>query len=84
MQSKCVSDKQAQSNGKHAFCGLFLSMNEAFVNCKVDFDDNGKPVDFVFSDVNEACKRLFKLKYKPVAGRKITKVFPDSKKSPIR
>jgi PAS domain S-box-containing protein len=57
--------------------GLFLHMNEGFAYCKVIFDDLNKPVDYVFSDVNGAYRRLTGLYNKRVLGRKASEVFKN-------
>ncbi len=59
---------------------LFQNMAEGFAYFQVLFDQLGNPVDFVFSDVNEAFRRLVGLQNRAVLGRRIGEVFPILRK----
>jgi PAS domain S-box-containing protein len=75
--SSYPADEESQLIDLNIYHGLFLHMNEGFAYCKVIFDDLGKPVDYVFSDVNGAYRRLTGLYNKRVLGRKASEVFKN-------
>jgi signal transduction histidine kinase len=52
-------------------------MLEGFAYCKIILDDNGRPVDFVYLDVNSQFSRLTGLK--DVVGKRVTEVIPGIK-----
>ena len=55
---------------------LFDRMNDALAFCKVVFDENGQPVDFVLLDVNLAFKRLTHVPDKLILGKKASMFMP--------
>ena len=56
---------------------LFQSMLEGFAYCKMIFDDKGRPLDFVYLDVNSAFGLLTGLE--DVVGKRVTEVIPGIK-----
>jgi two-component system CheB/CheR fusion protein len=58
---------------------LFENMMEGFAYCKMLYDDQGSPVDFVYLDVNDAFGRLTGLAN--VKGKKVTEVIPGIRES---
>ncbi|HET6516509.1 MAG TPA: ATP-binding protein [Thermodesulfovibrionales bacterium] len=58
---------------------LFENMFEGFAYCKMLFDDHGRPLDFVYLDVNSAFGKLTGLKN--VVGKRVTEVIPGIKES---
>ncbi|QWR76141.1 PAS domain S-box protein [Candidatus Magnetomonas plexicatena] len=58
---------------------LFENMSVGYAYCKMIYDKNGNPVDFVHLDVNSAFERLTWLKKKDVIGKKISEIFPNAK-----
>jgi PAS domain S-box-containing protein len=75
-----VSDRkrveQALSKSQKKYCGLFQHLTDGFACCQVCFDQNGVPQDYVFTDVNDAFRRLTGVKDKPILGRKISEALP--------
>jgi len=49
---------------------LIERMNDAVAYCKIVFDPEGNPVDYLFIDVNLAFKRLTRLEDKQLLGKK--------------
>ena len=76
--ASCTSVEQGLLN-QQKYTFLFQHMINGFAYCQVLLDSDGKPVDYVFSDVNEAFKKLTGLKDKPVVGKKLSEVFPGVK-----
>ncbi|MBE3115849.1 PAS domain S-box protein, partial [Candidatus Bathyarchaeota archaeon] len=75
--------EQALSKSQKKYSGLFQNMIDGFACCQALFDQYGQPVDYVFSDVNEAFKRLIGLVDKPVLGRKVSEVVPKMEEDPF-
>jgi len=55
----------------------------AFSHHKVILDDNGKPVDYIFLDVNKAFEEMTGLKAAEIIGKKVTDVIPGFEKTGI-
>jgi PAS domain S-box-containing protein len=61
---------------------LLENMMNAFAYHKMIFDEDGKPVDYVFLEVNKAFERLTGLKRDEVIGKKVTEALPGIEKDP--
>ena len=61
---------------------LFANMMNGFSRHRVLFDEDGKPVDYLFLEVNHAFERLTGLREKDVIGKKVTEVLPGILKDP--
>ena len=64
----------ARRESEARFRSLFESMLNGFAYCSMEYDDRGRPADFVYLDVNIAFERLTGLKN--VVGRKVSEVIP--------
>jgi PAS domain S-box-containing protein len=53
---------------------LFKNMLDGFAYCRMVFDENERPVDFVYLDVNDAFERLTGLR--DVVGKPVSEVIP--------
>ena len=58
---------------------LFENMLEGFAYCEMLFDDRGRPIDFVYLDVNPTFEKLTGLAN--VLGKKFTEVIPGERAS---
>ncbi len=58
---------------------LFHNMLDGFAHCRMLYDENGRPADFIYLDVNESFARLTGLHN--VAGKRVTEVIPRISKS---
>ncbi len=54
--------------------GLFENMLSGFAYCRMLYDEDGRPIDFVYLAVNEMFSRLTGLD--DVVGRKVTEIIP--------
>ena len=53
---------------------LFLRMNDGFAYCKVELDGDGKPIDYIFQEVNKVFRRLIGINNKQIIRRKATRL----------
>ena len=67
---------------EHKYSTLFENMQDAFAYHKVLFDEKGKPVDYIFLEINGAFEKFTGLKGEKIIGRKVTEVFPGIEKDP--
>ena len=58
---------------------LFQNMPDGFAHCRMLFDDAGRPIDFVYLDVNDSFTKLTGLN--DVAGKRVTEVIPGIRES---
>ena len=59
---------------------LFENLLSGFVYGKMVFDEEGKPTDYVYLQVNDAFTKLTGLKKESVVGKKITEAIPETEK----
>lgn len=64
------------------YSSLFENMQDGFSFHKVSFDEGGKPIDYVFLEINHAFEQLTGLRREKVIGRKVTEVLPGIEKDP--
>jgi PAS domain S-box-containing protein len=58
---------------------FFSRMLDGFAYCKIITDKSGKPIDYVYLDVNEAFARNLGLKRESILGKKATEVLKEGK-----
>ncbi|MFA6034508.1 MAG: PAS domain S-box protein, partial [Myxococcota bacterium] len=64
---------------EHRFRGLFEEMQEGYAYCRMIYDDQGKPVDWTYLNVNRAFEKITGLR--GVEGRNVTDVIPGIRES---
>jgi len=64
----------AMAESERRYRSLFENMLEGFAYCEMLFDDRGRPIDFVYLDVNRAFGKLTGLAN--VVGKRFTEVIP--------
>jgi PAS domain S-box-containing protein len=74
--------KRMSNTAKSKYRFLFENMLDGFAYHKMIFDQTGKPVDYVFLEVNKSFERLTGFKRDKVIGKKVTEVLPGIKKDP--
>jgi PAS domain S-box-containing protein len=57
---------------------LFENMTTGFANHEMIYDENGKPIDYRFLDVNPAFEEFTGLKVDEIVGRTVKEVLPDT------
>jgi diguanylate cyclase (GGDEF)-like protein/PAS domain S-box-containing protein len=75
--SERAPDAMAESESRYR--SLFENMLEGCAYCQMQFDGHGRPLDFVYLDVNGAFGKLTGLTN--VVGKRFTEVIPGGKKS---
>src|SRR5208337_3182430 len=80
------SDRWAESfrSDRKQVATLFSNMLDGVVYAKIITDAIGKPVDYVYLDVNDAYERIFSVKKETILGKRVTEVFPDITKDPTK
>ncbi|MCL5126621.1 MAG: PAS domain S-box protein [Deltaproteobacteria bacterium] len=73
-ESVTVDGPEHNEKGHHS---LFENMLEGYAHCKMLYDDNGRPEDWVYLEVNPAFERLTGLKN--AAGKRATDAIPGIK-----
>ncbi len=71
--------RKALQDSEGRYYSLFENMLDGFAYCKMIYDDNGNPVDFVYLDVNSAFKRLTGLEN--VVDKSVTEAIPGIRES---
>jgi hypothetical protein len=73
---------KALGGDRKQFDMFFDRMLDAFAYHKIVVDKTGKPVDYVFLEVNHAFERMTGLKRERIIGKKVTEVLPGIEKDP--
>ncbi len=63
------------------YSSLFENMLNGFAYCRMIFDNQGKPVDFVYLQVNSVFEELTGLKKEVVVGKEVTEAIPGIKEA---
>lgn len=72
-----TKEKLEESRDKYRY--LFNNMLDGYAHCKMIYDNNGHPNDFIYLNVNEAFKRLTGLSN--VENKKISEIIPGTKET---
>ena len=71
---------EAFRSDRRQFSALFANLLNALVYGKIITDKEGRPVDWVYLDVNDAFERMSGVKKERAIGRRVTEVFPNESK----
>lgn len=69
--------QKALVESENNFQLLFQNMNSAFAYHQIVTDDNGRPVDYIFLDVNSKFEKLTNLKREDIIGKSVLEVMPE-------
>jgi PAS domain S-box-containing protein len=72
-----LSEEALRLQVEERFCSLLNDMPDGFAHCRMVYDDQGHPADFLYLNVNKAFERLTGLKN--VVGKPVTEVIPNIK-----
>jgi PAS domain S-box-containing protein len=67
---------------KARYRSLLKNMMNGYAYHEVVFDENGKPIDYIFREINKAFERLTGLKSDEIIGKKVTEVLPGIEEDP--
>jgi len=67
---------EALRKSEEEYSALFSNMIDGFSYGKMIYDENEKPIDFAYLQVNDAFERITGLKKESVIGKKVTQVIP--------
>jgi len=62
---------------------LFKNMNEGFALHEIVTDNKGKPIDYIYLDMNPEFEKLTGLKKNKTLGKKVTEVIPGIKEDSV-
>lgn len=79
--TKQKKTEEALMNSQEEYSSLFANMIDGFAYCQMLFDDAGKPVDFVYLQINDAFEKITGLKREIVVGKKVTLAIPGIKEA---
>jgi len=71
--SKLASKKIIENQGKYR--SLVMNMSGGYAYCKIKYNDKGIPEDFVFTEINEAFKKMIGLRKKDIINKSYTESF---------
>ncbi len=74
-RSKEVAE-EAQALIEEKYQNLFESMMNGFAYHEMVYDDNGKPIDYTFLEINSAFENFTGLQRENVIGKKVTQILP--------
>ena len=72
---------EALKKSEEEYSSLFANMIDGFAYCQMIFDETGKPVDFVYLQINDAFERITGLKRDLIIGKKVTEAIPGIKEA---
>ena len=73
--------EEAIRKSEDEYSSLFANMIDGFAYCQMIFDDAGKPIDFVYLQINDEFERITGLKRDVVVGKKVTEAIPGIKEA---
>ncbi len=79
--TKHKKTEQTLTESERKYRSIFENMLNGFAYCKMLFDEKGKPVDFVYLEINEAFEKLTGLKRQDVVGKNVTEAIPGIKET---
>ena len=70
-----------QLTAEEKYRSLFTHMTSGFAYCKMLFDENSQPLDFIYLEVNDAFEILTGLRREGVVDKRVTEAIPGIKAS---
>ena len=83
LHSKDITkQREAEESLKKDYRSLFENMNAGFAYHKIILDENNKPIDYRFLEVNHAFGRLTGIKVDDILGKTVTEALPGIENDP--
>ncbi len=79
--SELKKAEEAVRKSEDEYSSLFNNMIDGFAYCQMIFDEAGKPVDFIYLQINDAFEKITGLKRDLVVGKKATAAIPGIKEA---
>lgn len=76
--------QEALSQSEKLYSDLFQGMMDGFAVHEMIYDENGKPSDYRFLEINPAFEHMTGLKRKDIIGKRVLEVLPDLEKQWIK
>ncbi len=77
---KLSEDALKESEARYR--ALFENMNNGFAYHQIIADEEGKPIDYIFLEVNRAFEKLTNLKRERIIGKRVTEAIPGIENDP--
>lgn len=75
---KQKKDEALLRESEHKYRSLFSNMTQAFALHKIITDDYGKPIDYVFTDFNDAFCNITGLCKDSIVGKRVKEILPQT------
>ena len=62
---------------------LFSNLLDSFIYGKIVLDKEGKPIDWIFLDVNDSYGQVVGLKRDQIIGKRVSELYPDEHNDPV-
>ena len=82
IEKKIKSQLQENEKNKKKYQSLFSGMLNGFALHEIVLNKNGKPIDYIFLEVNKSFEKLTGLKKNKIINKKVTEVLPRIKEDP--
>jgi PAS domain S-box-containing protein len=73
--------EKALKLSEEKYRSLFENMINGYAYCRLIFDENDEPVDFVYLEINDAFEKLTGLKQEAVVGKRVSEAIPGTKEA---
>jgi PAS domain S-box-containing protein len=73
--------EKALKQSEERYHSLFSNMMDGFAFCKMIFDKENNPIDFVYLEINDAFEKITGLKRDLVMGKRVTEAIPGIKEA---
>ncbi len=79
-----VANEKRIEEAKKKYQDLFSNMLEGFAYHQIVLDSHGKPIDYIFLEVNQAMQRFTGLQAKDIIGKKVSSILPGIQEDEIK
>lgn len=69
--------EEALKESERKYSSLFSNKLNAMIHCRIIADEQAKPVDAIFLQVNEACETIMHFKKEDIEGKRVKDIFPN-------
>ncbi|HPJ12305.1 MAG TPA: LytS/YhcK type 5TM receptor domain-containing protein [Caldisericia bacterium] len=79
-----VANEKRIVENKKKYQDLFSNMLEGFAYHQIVLNDRGKPIDYIFLEVNQAMQQFTGLKAEEIIGKKVTTILPGIQEDEVK